>query len=229
MIGAGCLIARRTILPTFRSGREPDMPAVPAVAIAGLALSAASAAVGAVGAMNSAKAQQENANYQAEVAKNNQTIAAQNAEYSIQAGNAKAEDESLAGRARQGAVVAALAANGLDVNSGTPSAIEKTEKETDALSASRVVDASQLQAYGYRTQGSNFGAQAGLDTAEAGQAGTAGELGLTGGLLAGASSVASNYTSLAQKGAFESGGAPDPLPAAFNPEYGGAFAAGGLT
>jgi hypothetical protein len=53
------------------------------------------------------------------------------------------------------------AASGLDVNSGTPTDVEATQKETDALGTQRVIDASQLQAYGYRTQGTNFGAQAG--------------------------------------------------------------------
>jgi hypothetical protein len=96
------------------------------------------------------------------------------------------------------------AASGLDVNSGTPTDVEATQKETDALGTQRVIDASQLQAYGYRTQGTNFGAQAGLDTAESGQATTAGDLSASGGLLAGASSVGLNYTNLLQKGTFGS-------------------------
>lgn len=182
------------------------MPAVPVIAAVGLGLSAVSTAVGVMGAKNAADAQAANANYQAQVAKNNQIISSQNAAYTMQAGNAKAEDESLKGRARQGAVLTALAANGLDVNSGTPVDVEKTQKETDALSTQRVVDASQLQAYGYRSQGVNFGAQAGLDTAEAGQAKSAGNLAMVGGLLSGASSVGLNYAKLSQSGAFSSGG-----------------------
>jgi hypothetical protein len=68
------------------------------IAGASLAVGAVSAGISAVGAMNTAKAQSENAAYQAQVAKNNQTIASQNAEFSIQAGNAKAQDEALKNR-----------------------------------------------------------------------------------------------------------------------------------
>lgn len=172
------------------------------IGAASLALGAISAGVGVVGAQASAKAQSENANYQAQVAKNDQIIASQNAEFSIQAGQAKAADEALKNRQKQGAVLTGLAANGLDVNSGTPLAVEDTEKETGALGTQRVIDASSLQAYGYRSQGSNFGATAGLDTAEASQATTAGNLAAAGGLIGGASSVGLNYSKLSQSGAF---------------------------
>lgn len=172
------------------------------IAVAGVALSAVSAGVGAVGAMNSAKAQSENAAYQAQVAKNNQIIASQNAEFTIQAGQVKAADEALKNRQRQGAVLTGLAANGLDVNSGTPLAVEETEKETGALGTQRVIDAASLQAYGYRSQEANFGATAGLETAEASQATTAGDVAAAGGLIGGASSVGLNYSRLSQAGAF---------------------------
>jgi hypothetical protein len=89
------------------------------------------------------------------------------------------------------------------VNSGTPTAVEATQKETDALGTQRVIDASALQAYGYRTQSANFGAQAGLDTAEASQATTAGGYSASGGLLAGASAVGMNYVNLQHKGTFD--------------------------
>ncbi len=176
------------------------------VAVAGLALSAISAGVGAAGAMSQAKAQSENAAYQAQVAKNNQEIAANNARYAIQAGETKAADEAIKNRAKEGAVLTGLASSGLDVNSGTPLAVEQTQREADSLGTLRVMDAAQLQAYGYRTQSTNFGAEAGLQTAQSSQATTAGDLSAAGGLIGGASSTALNYNKLVQQGALGGSG-----------------------
>ena len=50
-------------------------------------------------------------------------------------------------------------------------------------------------AYGYQVQGSNFQAQAGLDSAAAANAGTAGTVNAFGSLLGGASQVAGKWSS----------------------------------
>lgn len=169
-----------------------------------VAATVASTAVGVIGAISSANAQAADANYKAQVARNNSIVAGQNAQYSIQAGQEKAQEESLKGRERQGRVTAGLAANGLDVSSGTPADIRETQKESDVLSTQRVVDAAALQAYGYRTQSTNFSAEAGLEKTQASQAGTAGDLAAFGGLLAGASSVGKNYAQFQNAGVFGS-------------------------
>lgn len=183
----------------------PSASLTAGIATASLATSAIGAGVGAIGAISSAQSQSANANYQAQVAKNNATIAANNAEYATQAGQEKAQETSLKAREQQGAITTAIAANGLDVDTGSASDVEKTQAETGSLATQNVVNAAALQAYGYRSNETSFQAQSGLETAEAGQAETAGDISAAGGLLGGASSVGLNYAKLQQAGAFSGG------------------------
>ena len=159
----------------------------------GLVSGIASAGVGALGAISNANAQAANASYQAQVAKNNATIASQNAEYATQAGSEKATEASLKARERLGAVTTALAASGVDVNTGSAADVEKTQRETGSLETQQVVNNAALQAYGYRSQSTGYQAEAGLESAEAAEAPTAGLLSATGGLLGSASSLGLNY------------------------------------
>lgn len=172
-----------------------------AIPIASLALGAIGTVTSVIGAENAAAAQSRNAAYEAQVAQNNATTAANNAEYATQAGAEKATENSLKEREQQAQVVTGLAANGLDIGTGSAADVQKTQRETGALSTQQVVDNAALQAYGYRTQQTSFQAQSGLDTAQSGQAATAGNISALGGLLGGASSVGLNYTKLNQSGA----------------------------
>lgn len=175
--------------------------ALPAVA---LATGIAGAGVSAIGAISSGQAQAANANYQAQVAKNNATIAGQNAEYATQAGAVKAESTSLQARDQEAKVRVGLAASGIDVNSGSAADVETTQRETGSLSTQTVVDNAALQAYGYRTTGTSFTAEAGLDTAVAAQAPGAALLTGGGGLLSNISSVGNSYAKLQQQAGLSS-------------------------
>lgn len=175
-----------------------------ALATTSLVVGVASAGVGVAGALSSASANSANANYQAQIARNNATAAEQNAEYATKAGQEKAAETSLKAREQQGQVTTALAASGLDVDSGTPADVRKTQRETGVLATEQVVDAAALQAYGYRTNTTSFEAEAALKQAQAGQATTAGGFAAAGGLLSGASSVGANYAKLNNVGAFGS-------------------------
>lgn len=159
--------------------------------VAGLAI--VGTAVSAYSAYSSGQAQSANAAYQAQVAKNNQTTANQNAQYTIQAGEAEAAQASLKGRAQSASIKAAQAANGVDVNSGSAEDVQETQRETNTLNTSTVMNNAALRAYGYRTQATNFDAQSTLDTAEASQASTAGDLSAAGSLLSGASSIGTKF------------------------------------
>jgi hypothetical protein len=168
--------------------------------VAALALGGIGAATSAYGAISGANATAANANYQAQVARNNAITAAQNAEYTTQAGQEKAQQSSLQARSRLGAVTTGLAANGIDVNSGSAVAAQQTQREVGTLGTQQVVDNAALQAYGYRTQATSDTAQATLDTQEAQQAPIAGGLSAAGGLLGSAASVGSNYAMLQRLG-----------------------------
>jgi hypothetical protein len=142
--------------------------------------------VSAIGAISSGNAAAAQANYQSQVAKNNQTIANQNAAYATEAGTVAATDKAMAERAQQGATTAALAASGFDVNSGSAADVRTSQREVGDLNVERVRQQAALTAYGYRTQATGFGATAQLEQASAGFDTTAGYLKAGGSLLSGA-------------------------------------------
>lgn len=164
------------------------MAFVPALAVAG-------AAVSAVGTIAGGFANQNAANYQAQVARNNSIAAQQNATEAEQAGSAKAENQSQKGAAALAKVKTAQAANGVDVNSGSAVDVQASERETNYLSTENVFHNDMLQAYGYRVQSENFQSEAALDQAKADEAVPASVLSATGGLLSSASSVGSKWGS----------------------------------
>ena len=147
------------------------------------------AGVSAVGAVEAGQATANAANYSAEVARNNATIANQNADYSIAAGQRKAADTSMKNAANIGRIKGAQAASGIDVNSGSAEDVQVGNRETGQLDSETVLNNSELQAYGYRSQSTGFTAQAGLDTLTAQQAPIGSDIGAGGSLLSNASSL----------------------------------------
>lgn len=130
------------------------------------------------------------ASYQSQVAKNNQIVATQNANYATAAGEAKATDQALKERAAAAQTVAGIAASGIDVNSGSAKDTRVSQAELGQTDVERVRQGAALQSYGYRTQSSNFGAESTLDTAQAGYDATAGWMKGLGSLLGGVTKFA---------------------------------------
>ncbi len=140
------------------------------------AIAAVAAVVGAGAAVAGGIAQGHAASYQAQVARNNATIANQQAAYAAQAGAVNTERAALKQRAKQAGLRVQLAANGLDIDSGSAAAVQAGAHDLGALDVADVAHKSALDVYGYRTQGGSFKAQASLDEAEAGFAPIAGAL-----------------------------------------------------
>jgi len=156
--------------------------------IAGIA-GIAGAATSAYGALYQGAATKEAASYQATVAANNAAIANQNAKYAIEAGQQQAESVSLKGAAQQGKVRAGLAANNVDVNTGSAKNVQTSEAETSQLDTETVLNNAELQAYGYRSQATGYQAQSTLLELESEEAMPGAELTAGGSLLSNASSV----------------------------------------
>ncbi len=165
------------------------MAFLPALAAVAPALGVLGAATSAVGTIMGGEATAQAAAYNAEIARNNAKIANQNATYSIQAGQAKAETQGLQEAEQGGAVKTALAANGVDVNSGSALDVEKGQREKGALDVDTVMNNAELQAWGYKTQQASFLDQAALDTMEAQEAPLGADLSAGGGLLSSVSSL----------------------------------------
>lgn len=144
--------------------------------IAGLA----GTAVSAVGSI-------QQGNYAGQVAKNNAKIATQNAAYSRQAGSEQAGITSMKGAARGADIKAGMAANGVDVNTGSNADVQIGNRETSTLDSETVLNNAELQAYGYTTQATNYEAQSKEDVA-------AGDIGAVGDILSGVSSLGSKWS-----------------------------------
>lgn len=151
--------------------------------VAGGVLGLAGAGISAIGAISQGESQAAEARYQAQVARNNQTIAQQNANYALAAGSEATYQTGLQQRARAGAITTGLAASGLDVNTGSAAAVRQSQAEFGQQAEETTAQNAALTAYGYRTAATSFGAEAGLRQAEAPKDITAGFLTAAGGLL----------------------------------------------
>ena len=179
---------------------------MPSFAAVGAIAAVAGTVVSAVGAQQSAAAQKKAADYQAQVAANNATIANQNARYATQSGQAAATTQSLRNRAAIGALTASLAADNVDVNTGSAADVRTTQRELGQLDVETTVNNAALTAYGYKAQASGYTGQSALASAEASQAGTAGNIASAGDLLSGASSLGLKWAQLQNAGVFGGGG-----------------------
>src|ERR1035437_3306157 len=106
----------------------------------------------AIGAYTGGQATAQATNYQAAIARNNQTVAEQNAQYDITSGNAQEQAQrqktaQIIGMQRSG-----MAANGVDIGSGTPARIQESQAATGELDALTIRNNAARQAYNYRTQ-----------------------------------------------------------------------------
>ncbi len=130
------------------------------IAIASLAMTAIGTGASMIGQMQQGQAQAGMANYQSQVARNNQQIAEWNANRALQQGQV-AEDQSREKTAQiKGAQRAALAGQGGDVNSGSPLDIVSDTSRAGEFDAQTIRSNAALQAYGYRIQGAGYGGTA---------------------------------------------------------------------
>lgn len=170
--------------------------AAPLALIAGIA----GAGISAYGTAEAGQAQANAANYNAQVSRNNATIANQNADYAVAAGQESAATESRKNAATSGKIKATQAASGIDVNTGSAKDVQVSQRETGQLDSETVLNNAELQAYGYRSQATGFEATAGLETEEAEQAPIGADLSAAGGLLGSASSLGLKWSQLGNTG-----------------------------
>ena len=178
----------------------------PAV-LAGVAIAStvAAGAVSAVGDAQSAAAQQKAADYNAQVAANNAAIANQNATASLTAGASAQETQAVQTRAQVGGEMAAQAASGLDVDSGTAVNVRSSAAELGQMSGMNISYNAARQALGYQATAGSEEAESQLDVMQGEQASTAGMFGMGSSILGGLSGAASEGLTFQRTGAFSSG------------------------
>jgi hypothetical protein len=170
------------------------------IAIAGVALAAVGTAATVAGAEQQASSQAQAAAYQAQVAANNQATANQMASQAVQRGEANATTQEMKTRATVGAITAAQAANNVDVNTGSALDVKTGAEETGQLDALTIRSNAAREAYGFKTEGVNFAADAGLLEQKSQQAIEAGDIAAAGSLLGGASSTVKMYQGYVNSG-----------------------------
>lgn len=147
-----------------------------------LILSIAGAGISAAGAIGQGVAQANAANYQAQVASNNAIVSRQNAAHAAAASSVQTEQAGLKAAQQQAGVRTAIAANGIDVNSGSAADVQESQRKIGALDTATVANRGAEAVYGYETQGTNYTAQSKAYSAEA-------PYDIAGGVLKGASTV----------------------------------------
>ena len=161
--------------------------------VAALVLTAASAAISAYGAHEQGVAESNAANYQAQVARNNQIVANQNAQMALQTGQQQVAAKQQQTSQMIGEQRAAVAASNIDPNSGSARRIQGDTAGLGALDAATIKNNAARTAYGYQTQGTDFAAQAQLLQSQSSSAASAGNLSAFGSIVGGASSVANKW------------------------------------
>jgi hypothetical protein len=193
------------------------------MAYVALVASAVGAVVGAYGSYESAQSQKSAMQYQAAVAKNDQTIANQYAQAEIQKGQVLEQEKRQETAQRESMVRAAAGGAGLDPNASGSSPLRLQSDtamlgEQDALT---IRNNAQRAAYGYQVQGLNYASQAQLDEMGASSAARAGTLGIWSSIIGGASSVSDKWWRYKQAGIGSSSeNLPTGLDYAGGPAYG---------
>ncbi len=167
----------------------------------GLALGVAGAGINAFGQYQGGQATQAADYYQAAVARNNATIAGQNADAALKAGEVQTQNQSMKNAEKFAKVKAGQAASGVDVNSGSAVTVQQSTRMLGELDAETVLHNAQLKQYGYQAQQTGFLAEAGLETAKGQQAPIGADLAAAGGLASNASALGLKWGQLGPGGA----------------------------
>jgi len=172
------------------------------MAVASMVAAAASTAVGVASASASADAQEKASAYQAQVAKNNQQQANQAAVYAQQQGQVMEDAKREQTAQTLGGERAAMAANGVDLDSGSALRLQGDTAKVGELDALTIKNNAARASYGYQVQGLGYADQANMDMSAASNAETAGTLNEFSSLVGGASSVGSKWVTYQNNGVF---------------------------
>ena len=150
--------------------------------------------VSGIGAMQQGQAQADAARYQAQVARNNEIIAEEQANATRQEGAIKAQMEDQKSAQLIGKQDAILGASGVDMESGSALAVRQSQAGLARLDALTVRSNAEKKAWGFDVEASNQRAQQQLDYMKASAAEDAGQLGMFSSILGGASSAAKSWS-----------------------------------
>lgn len=178
-----------------------------AAATASLAASVIGAGMSAYGAIQQGQAARKQAEYQAAVSRNNALLAERQAQDAEQRGKVAedAQREKIAGLL--GTQRAMLAGTGFDLGDDTSASLLGDTAAAGELDALTIRNNAAREAYGYRTRGMNFNADADLSLARGRAAENAGYLSAAGTVLSSAGTVAGRWATMLDGGGSQYPGA----------------------
>lgn len=174
------------------------------MAVASIGLNAAGTGLDMYGKSKAAGAQAGMYAYQGSVARINQQIAKQNADYERYAGEVKAQQGGMETRARIGSMRAKQGASGLDVNRGSAVNVRAGIADVGAQNVGIIRANAARRAYAYESEAANYEAQGTMYDTASKNAKKAGKLAVLSSLISGASSVAGKWQAGSQSGLFGS-------------------------
>ncbi len=186
------MIFRRSYSDPFRR----DLPAAchgTGLEVAALALSGLGTGMSVIGQANRAQADAAQANYMAQVARNNQIVADRNSTLALQQGQAQEDRQRLKTAQLLGSQRASLAAQGGDVNTGSNLDLLGDTARAGETDAQTIRSNAAQQAYGYQLQAESAGGQSDLYSANAANTMANLPFGIGSSLLGGASSLADTW------------------------------------
>ncbi len=146
-----------------------------------------------IGAKFSGEAQGAAYRYKAGVALLNKQINEQNANWALESGDIKAEEEGLKAREEIGQTKVVQAASGIDVNTGSAAAVRDTQTKVAQFDQNVISWDASKTAWGFESKAATDLAESRLDLTAADTAKQAGILGEIGSFIGGASSVAGKW------------------------------------
>lgn len=176
------------------------------IATISMVTTAAASAVSAAGQMYQGEAQAQAARYKAGVAKVNEQIAKQNAEYSLQAGEYEAFRQGQKTRYQVGQIKAMQAGRGLDVRGGSTAAVRESQHAIGLQDQAMIRANAAKKAYGHEVEAVGARADQALYAMGEETARTGSYIGAAGSILGGVSSVASKWTQASRAGVYADGG-----------------------
>lgn len=176
------------------------------IAGAGMGAAAGGSILSAFGSLSSGVANSNMYNYQSGVAKLNQQIDTQNAEFARQTGEQQARQFGFKAAAQMGAIKVAQASGNFDVRSGSNKQVQDSQRALNTIDLDTIRSTAAKTAYGFTEQGAIAGSQASLYSSAAGNALAAGGIGAATSILGGASSVSSMWLKGNQVGLWGSPG-----------------------
>lgn len=171
-----------------------------AVGAVGIGSSLAGGVLGAYGSEMSGQRQQQMYDYQAQVAKINSQIDLQNRDYALNVGETQAGIEGMKASQQFGQIRAAQGASGLDVNSGSASRVQASQRTITGIDLTQIRANAGKTAYDFSTKSVMDTNQAALDVMAGANAKQAGDIGAISSILGSVSSVSSKWMAGKQQG-----------------------------